>query len=667
MNHKIKLFLYYFAICLATINNPVFGQQQQINRDKLSGGFFQFTGMTSATIPPYLDEMKSLGMDTLVTVGTLTCDPTTNSLLAPHLSSTTLLHKTNRPFMGTGINNRPNGLKVALPVVVTATQSSTYPIASASANSAIDNNIDGNFYNGSVTTTNLDLNAWWEEDLGISQPIDQITIWNRTDCCNDRLNDFWVFVSDTPFLPTDTPTTLQNRPGTWNSHHLLAPNPSLSIFTNGYSGRYVRIQLSGTNYLSLAEIQIVNSSDVVPNGYKWLEPGNPELIGVLLSEAQNRGIKVQVGLIASEGCASQVNDFTQAGWLIDYLVSKFGQYNSLAGWYIGDEPYLQDNQWYASEISYYQQMAASIRKHSNLPISVSPYLVSYSAALGNPPGNPTNAAATALQFLNDTGVNVLIYEDGMGGRTGQTLQWISPPTIADYFSAISKSIGSQRLWIVHEIFNSTFGIGGGYGSASITRLNQQIAMVPDSLIGKRFTWTHEIFMSLIAPNRNPEADRLLTQYKATHSLLIPDQQLIPTQISWGIPFTIPDGTSSLSFLTDSIVGDPFNSATSAWSTVTGESTLYVDLGNSHIIDWVNLYTAKQAANGIQTPQYMLIYSSIDGNSWQKVASRTFASGSFDGEYDIGNIQAMNAIGRYLMIHLGNTGTTKISEVEVFGR
>jgi hypothetical protein len=92
-------------------------------------------------------------------------------------------------------------------------------------------------------------------DLGASAAVSNVTIWNRTDCCDFRLNDFWVFVSDTPFLSTDTPATLQNRAGTFSSHQITAPEPSVSI-PFGVQGRYVRVQLTFANYLSLAEVQV---------------------------------------------------------------------------------------------------------------------------------------------------------------------------------------------------------------------------------------------------------------------------------------------------------------------------------------------------------------------------------------------------------------------------
>ncbi|HEV3197905.1 MAG TPA: hypothetical protein VGZ73_08360, partial [Bryobacteraceae bacterium] len=58
-----------------------------------------------------------------------------------------------------------------------------------------------------------------------------------------------------PFGATDTPATLQGRAGTFSSHQTVSPNPSATIAA-GAQGRYVRVQLTGTNYLSLAEVQV---------------------------------------------------------------------------------------------------------------------------------------------------------------------------------------------------------------------------------------------------------------------------------------------------------------------------------------------------------------------------------------------------------------------------
>src|SRR4051794_26316927 len=102
------------------------------------------------------------------------------------------------------------------------------------------------------THTDLQTSAWWQLDLGASSSIASIVIWNRTDaCCTNRLSDYWVFPSDPPFSAPDTPATLQSRPGTSSSHQTAAPNPSTTI-PAVTQARYVRVQLTGANYLSLA-------------------------------------------------------------------------------------------------------------------------------------------------------------------------------------------------------------------------------------------------------------------------------------------------------------------------------------------------------------------------------------------------------------------------------
>src|SRR5882724_7579210 len=67
----------------------------------------------------------------------------------------------------------------------------------------------------SITHTNSpDHNVWWQVDLGANFAIASINIWNRTDCCSTRLRDYYIFVSDTPFLDSDTieSLTLANAP-----------------------------------------------------------------------------------------------------------------------------------------------------------------------------------------------------------------------------------------------------------------------------------------------------------------------------------------------------------------------------------------------------------------------------------------------------------------------
>jgi hypothetical protein len=139
-------------------------------------------------------------------------------------------------FVSFSLTNTPaGGGATNLALGKTASQSSTLPTTPA-ASAAVDGNTDGAFYAGSVTATNLEANPWWQVDLGTSTSVGSVTIWNRTDCCASRLSDYWLFISNTPFLSTDTPATLQNRAGVFASHQTSTPNPSAMIAA-GVQGR----------------------------------------------------------------------------------------------------------------------------------------------------------------------------------------------------------------------------------------------------------------------------------------------------------------------------------------------------------------------------------------------------------------------------------------------
>jgi hypothetical protein len=142
-----------------------------------------------------------------------------------------------------------------------ATQSGTD--TGSPAQLVVDGKTDGNFAHGTVSHTSNDPNAWLDIDIGERNRIDTIKIWNRTDCCSERLNQYWVFISNTPFLPTDTVDDLQQRADTWAREG--APTHFIAMMnTGGIEGRYVRLQLSGKqskadSYLSLAEVEVLKS------------------------------------------------------------------------------------------------------------------------------------------------------------------------------------------------------------------------------------------------------------------------------------------------------------------------------------------------------------------------------------------------------------------------
>ena len=68
------------------------------------------------------------------------------------------------------------------------TSSQVNTFADASSGRAIDGNTAGGYFNRSVASTAKAHNAWWELNLGSEQPITKIIVYNRTDCCPDRIN-----------------------------------------------------------------------------------------------------------------------------------------------------------------------------------------------------------------------------------------------------------------------------------------------------------------------------------------------------------------------------------------------------------------------------------------------------------------------------------------------
>ncbi|HYN83660.1 MAG TPA: discoidin domain-containing protein [Pyrinomonadaceae bacterium] len=134
-----------------------------------------------------------------------------------------------------------------------ATQSST--TSGGVAPRAVDGNTDGKWANNSVTATLNDAQAWWQVDLGASAQIDTINLWNRTDCCSERLSNFYVLVSDAPFNSTGLAATL-DQPGV-SAFHVTFVGARPRQLAVSRVGRYVRVQLIGTNYLSLAEVEVI--------------------------------------------------------------------------------------------------------------------------------------------------------------------------------------------------------------------------------------------------------------------------------------------------------------------------------------------------------------------------------------------------------------------------
>jgi poly(beta-D-mannuronate) lyase len=205
----------------------------------------------------YQDDTKLSNVNKATTGGWQTWVTTSKTVDLVEGSSTLKLLATGSGWNINWISITP--IDIASTIIVenialgkTAEQSSTNTTGVGAADLAIDGNTSGEWSDdvdeNSVTRTNIESEAWWQVNLGEDYEIGDIVIWNRTDCCTDRLTNFDVFVYN------------ENGDLVHKSTITEEPSPSLIISTGGVVGSRVRIKLKGEDNLSLAEVQVYSGT-----------------------------------------------------------------------------------------------------------------------------------------------------------------------------------------------------------------------------------------------------------------------------------------------------------------------------------------------------------------------------------------------------------------------
>ena len=131
-----------------------------------------------------------------------------------------------------------------------ASQSST--AYGGDANRALDGNTNNTYSQNSITHTNFEKQAWWQVDLGRSEQVGFVRLFNRGDGeVAKRLSNFDVILYD------DKGQEVSRQ---YINH--LQKN-QLDIQFNGKLGRYVRVQLRHQHQaLSLAEVEVFRHTPV---------------------------------------------------------------------------------------------------------------------------------------------------------------------------------------------------------------------------------------------------------------------------------------------------------------------------------------------------------------------------------------------------------------------
>jgi len=134
-----------------------------------------------------------------------------------------------------GSNNWLTGMPVK--------QSST--AASGDAKRAIDGNNDGNYGRRSCTHTSAEKPAWWRIDLMKDYLVNNVRVWNRSDCCQNRLHNFEVQIGK-----NDAVNKNRRCPG----QH--PQSRSVTVPCGNRRGRFVYVVASGKKALTLCEVEI---------------------------------------------------------------------------------------------------------------------------------------------------------------------------------------------------------------------------------------------------------------------------------------------------------------------------------------------------------------------------------------------------------------------------
>ena len=148
-----------------------------------------------------------------------------------------------------------------------ATQSSDFGlgIASIAVDGVTQGLIGPNEENSSIAHTGLEPEAWWQVDLGAISEMDTLKIFNRTDCCQSRLSNFYIFSSLSPIPPSASLADMLLDPNVQQVFYEGAVD-SLLVLPIDLIGQYVRIQLSSTGNVPLhfKEVEIYGCSVDLP-------------------------------------------------------------------------------------------------------------------------------------------------------------------------------------------------------------------------------------------------------------------------------------------------------------------------------------------------------------------------------------------------------------------
>ncbi len=401
----------------------------------------------------------------------------------------------------------------------------------------------------------------------------------------------------------------------------------------------------------------------------------------ILNEAKKRNLKVYVGLTASSGNChnwwSGVNaqqTLNKTDELVAFLEKSYRSNSAYAGFYLTDEPPLTLRHVPDSLYTHFKNLVQRIRKHSQRPILVAPYLGG-EFGVGN--ATPSQLAERAA-LMKQTGVTYQAWQDGVGadGR-------FSAADVRNYYQAISNSIGKNHLWSDIELFNGFIPIepdtfGGTRNKPTIgSRLTEQISASSSSHVSKRVTWINSYFMSSlyfgnqtskIERIRSSNAHRLFDAYSALRG--IRGRVVRNANYSW---LTRPDSSypDSGNELFNNRIGAPKNFYDTQWTGIAGSAEAHIRFNSRTNINWVGAHVLNHNEAGIRIPEVMTVRCYTPERGWRIVDQTDLYDDKKkawvdrkDGEFVFTNEKKLNVACTELRVRLKNSSWTFISELEI---
>ena len=115
---------------------------------------------------------------------------------------------------------------------------------------AVDGNSNSRYNQRSCTHTRRDSGAWLRVDLGRVADVKTIKLWNRKDCCSDRIKKTKIYVGTTNILADATECGDVND---------VKKNPIVIQCASSINGRYVWVKKTDRNYLTVCELEVFSA------------------------------------------------------------------------------------------------------------------------------------------------------------------------------------------------------------------------------------------------------------------------------------------------------------------------------------------------------------------------------------------------------------------------